>query len=131
MPTGDPKTFDEMRRDEAAPARPMLPPIEVPIVSIAKLALADGDILVIKCGRTLDAETTQHVYDRASELFPKDATSRILILDHRFDISVLTKADIGGHTVRCRRTGEAIESKGGGGHTCICGIGECRLQPGQ
>lgn len=59
---------------------------------IAKLTLATGDVLVVKIDAILPIENHKRAFDHFKTYVP--ASVKVLIIDRRTDISVLTQAQI-------------------------------------
>jgi hypothetical protein len=59
---------------------------------IAKLRLAPGDVLVVRCKYPLTTDTVRRVHSHVTAFLPPDV--RTMIIPQEVELSVLTKADI-------------------------------------
>jgi hypothetical protein len=59
---------------------------------IVKLALAPGDVLVVKVDRTIDSYMSSRIYGTIKPALPEGV--KVLVIDPAIDLSVLKRSDI-------------------------------------
>lgn len=60
--------------------------------SIARLALAPGDILVVKVDRTIDSRIADRIHASFRPYMPEGV--KLMVIDPAIELSILTRADM-------------------------------------